>query len=105
MEPIGRCPFCKEDEVDMEHVSVCSMSDLKTRRFENESQLGPSEKLSKIAALTKKYAEATAQEKEQLWVCRDCYHFGEADKTPVVCLCCGTAFIVSASTFMEKLGR
>jgi ABC-type ATPase with predicted acetyltransferase domain len=105
MEPIGICPFCGEECVDMEHVSTCSMNSVKTRKLDNEFQFGPPEKLERIVAFTKKYTEATALEKEQLWVCRSCYDFGRAETTLAVCPCCGTASTASASEFMEKLGK
>jgi len=93
------------EKADGEHIKTCLIPTEKTRRLENEFQLGPPEKLARIAALTAKYAAATSQEQEKLWVCSACYHFGEAEKVPVVCLYCGIAFTMPASEFMEKLGR
>jgi hypothetical protein len=105
MEENRICPHCKIVNVDEDHINDCPSLTAPTVISDNESQLGPPEKLNRIAVFTKKYTEATALEKEQLWVCRSCYHFGEAEITPVVCIHCGVAFTASAIEFMEKLGR
>jgi rubrerythrin len=106
MEQNNICPHCQIVNVDEDHMSSCPTLKVPAAISENEPQLGPPEKIKRIAEFTKKYAVSTVEEKEQLWVCRACYHFGEiSDTPPVVCLYCGIAFIVPAREFMEKLGR
>lgn len=105
-EPDRICPFCDEEDADVEHVSQCSLRDAQIISARNGSDIskmtGLFFKLGRVKTLCDTFEALPPSQKERTWCCQECYAFGEGDVIPDKCPECKSFATSPARMFLEE---
>lgn len=100
------CPFCDEEDADIEHVTKCSLRDAQIVSAGNGWDLskmaGLFSKLCRAKTLCDTFEALPPPQKERMWCCQECFAFGEGDIIPNECPECKSLATSPARMFLEE---
>lgn len=103
----GVCIFCGKTEVDIAHVSACSLEDAKEKLKGDDALNGDLlTKLMQTISMIKTYEAATEEEQSLMYMCTHCRNWGFAPQTSPICPSCKSLYtVVPVSEYVIELSK